>query len=100
MTFQSVVMLSDASNRSVDEVGGKALTLARLSVLGLPVPPGFIVTAGLLEGSAEAIRASVEQALDASAFAHARTFAVRSSAIAEDLVGQIPEALQAVSAAN
>jgi phosphoenolpyruvate synthase/pyruvate phosphate dikinase len=85
MTVQPVVMVSDASNQSVEEVGGKALTLAKLSALGLPVPPGFIVTASLLERSAALIRASVEHALSAPSFAHATTFAVRSSAVAEDL---------------
>lgn len=85
MTVQPVVMVSDASDQSVHEVGGKALTLARLSALGLPVPPGFIVTASLLERSAALIRASVEHAVSAPSFAHATTFAVRSSAVAEDL---------------
>jgi len=41
----AVLWLSDISLDSLDRVGGKAASLGELTRNGLPVPPGFVVTA-------------------------------------------------------
>ena len=43
------LVLSEPTAVEVSETGGKGASLARLSALGLPVPPGFVVRCGALE---------------------------------------------------
>ncbi|SNZ15176.1 phosphoenolpyruvate synthase [Natronoarchaeum philippinense] len=42
----AILWLGDISADSLEEVGGKAASLGELTVNDLPVPPGFVVTAG------------------------------------------------------
>ena len=91
--------------REVAHAGGKGASLARMSALGLPVPPGFVVPAGCLVETlgdgGEALRAALPDAAKAQAIvagleppaaiadAYAALgddppVAVRSSASAED----------------
>jgi len=67
------------------DVGGKAHGLARLARLGLPVPPGFCVTAAAYRAhvSAPAVRARIEAALAAREIERADALASVRRAIAE-----------------
>lgn len=71
-----------------ESVGGKALSLGRMSAAGLPVPPGFCVTTAAyrrLRGQSFAADAAlVEQIGEAYRRLGAGLVAVRSSATAED----------------
>jgi len=95
-----VIGLDEIREEAAAEVGGKALGLARLAALGLPVPPGFVVTASFfgeirarapvepeIEGLARrlpaALRGEIEAALDALGQAP-DGYAVRSSSAEED----------------
>ena len=42
----AVAWLEDVRSTDVDGVGGKAASLGELTAAGLPVPSGFVVTAG------------------------------------------------------
>ncbi|TCO61915.1 PEP/pyruvate-binding domain-containing protein [Actinocrispum wychmicini] len=68
------------------DVGGKAANLARLLRLGFPVPPGWVVTlrADQLRRSGELSEKAVEALVREGMRTNCRTFAVRSSAVAED----------------
>ncbi len=81
----AVVRLADAATLPVAVVGGKASTLARLAVAGFPVPPGLVITSAAWERPRSELATAVTAALDSAAFAGA--YAVRSSAVAEDLPG-------------
>jgi pyruvate,water dikinase len=89
--------------REVAQAGGKGASLARMSELGLPVPPGFVIPAGALAAAVdtEALRAALPDAAKAQAIIAAAQppaeiveayaalgddppVAVRSSACAED----------------
>ena len=75
-----VIMLSEAGTADRSTVGGKAGVLGELAAAGLPVPPGFVVTAADLDAHAwEAALAEAVGELGGS------WFAVRSSGAAEDL---------------
>jgi pyruvate,water dikinase len=50
----TVVWLDDAACRDVASAGGKGASLARMAAAGLPVPPAFVVPAGVLEASVDA----------------------------------------------
>jgi pyruvate, water dikinase len=100
-----VLRFDEAECRLVAHAGGKGASLARMSELGLPVPPGFVVPAGCLvealgDGGA-ALRAALPDAAKAQAVVAAveppaaiaeayaalgddPPVAVRSSACAED----------------
>jgi pyruvate,water dikinase len=92
-----VLSLRDAAEASVERVGGKAATLARLLVAGHPVPDGFVLTAEAARAAQEEARrggrsdpaelpADVAAALhDALADVGDAPVAVRSSGVAEDL---------------
>lgn len=56
MTNSTVVWLADDACRDVACAGGKGASLAAMTAAGLPVPPGFVVPAGLLEESVDAER--------------------------------------------
>ena len=45
-TLMAVAWLEDVRSTDVDGVGGKAASLGELTAAGLPVPSGFVVTAG------------------------------------------------------
>jgi pyruvate, water dikinase len=101
-----VLAIADAACRDTGVAGGKGASLARMSALGLPVPPGFVVTAECLvealpdhgaelraalpdAARAQAIVAAAEppaaiREAYASLGADAPPVAVRSSACAED----------------
>lgn len=73
-----IVWLSEPANVLVQEVGGKALSLLKLSNAGHSVPPGFIIPVGYdVSKYADAIVSAFKK-LGAS------KVAVRSSAVAED----------------
>lgn len=80
-----IVTLTDSAAASVPAVGSKAANLARLAAAGLPVPPGFVVTAGAWVQPPGDLAVAIDRALGADELAGAPTFAVRSSALAEDL---------------
>ncbi|MFC6836549.1 phosphoenolpyruvate synthase [Halomarina ordinaria] len=42
----AVLWLDDVGSDDIDDVGGKGASLGELTGAGLPVPPGFVVTAG------------------------------------------------------
>ena len=72
--------LGDAGAAERARVGGKAGVLGELAAAGLPVPPGFVVTAADLDADGwEAALAEAAGELGGS------RFAVRSSGAAEDL---------------
>jgi pyruvate,water dikinase len=96
---------ADEACRDVARAGGKGASLARMSALGLPVPPGFVVTADCLAAAlpdgGEALRAALPDAARAQeivaaadppdeigdaydALGAGAPVAVRSSACAED----------------
>ncbi|MDP3179475.1 MAG: PEP/pyruvate-binding domain-containing protein, partial [Spirochaetaceae bacterium] len=62
-----IVPLAGAEERSLEELGGKALGLGRLIAAGFSVPPGFCVAASAYKEAAEvlapAIRAALREAL-------------------------------------
>ena len=105
MADESVVWFADEACRDVACAGGKGASLAAMTALGLPVPPGFVVASWVLERSvdaeelrrlavaedhvgAEALVAGAEPPREAILEAYAELgqplVAVRSSACAED----------------
>jgi pyruvate,water dikinase len=96
---------ADEACRDVARAGGKGASLARMSALGLPVPPGFVVSADCLAAALPDAGAALRAALPDAALAQAivagaeppgeigdaydalgldAPVAVRSSACAED----------------
>jgi hypothetical protein len=78
-----VVALAAAGELGSNRVGSKAFNLARLAAAGLPVPPGFVVVPEAFEAW-EVAEPAVAGAVRELA---ADRYAVRSSAVAEDLRG-------------
>jgi phosphohistidine swiveling domain-containing protein len=78
-----VVALAAAGELGPDRVGSKAFNLARLAEAGFPVPPGFVVMPEAFEAWEVAEPAVAAAAGDVGA----DRYAVRSSAVAEDLWG-------------
>src|SRR4051812_20548296 len=78
----------DIGPDDVDSVGGKGLSLARLSGAGLPVPPGFCVTTAAYRrcrGDTPALRDDLAGEIkNAYLRLGGGAVAVRSSATAED----------------
>ncbi|UZX03524.1 hypothetical protein F8G81_13540 [Arthrobacter sp. CDRTa11] len=70
-----------------ESVGGKAAALSALASAGFPVPPGFVVTRAALESDADAGNGPGDRLQAAAAATGPGPFAVRSSAVAEDLPG-------------
>ena len=65
--------------------GGKGLSLGRMAVAGLPVPPGFVVTTEAYRRAGGAVGPELRAAIEAAyAKLDGRRVAVRSSATAED----------------
>jgi phosphohistidine swiveling domain-containing protein len=105
MTHALICWLQDIADDQVSLVGGKAANLGRLLRLGLPVPPGFVVTTAayrafvaddnLTEVDPAELRARIADAPIPAAISGAvqeayqrlgaSSVAVRSSATAEDL---------------
>ncbi len=81
-----VVRLADAAAMTPTTAGVKAATLATLSAAGFPVPPGLVVTSTSWT-HADAARAELERLLAHEDFSGVARFAVRSSAVSEDLPG-------------
>jgi pyruvate,water dikinase len=98
-----ILRFQDAACVEVARAGGKGASLARMSALGLPVPPGFVVSANELASvvDVEALRAALPDAVRAQEIVRAAQppaeiaeayaalgddppVAVRSSACAED----------------
>ena len=79
----TVVRLAAAGDMDVEIVGVKAFNLARLAAAGLPVPAGFVLTAEALTDW----DAAVWEVRAAAGELGADRFAVRSSAVTEDLAG-------------
>src|SRR5690242_18816560 len=79
--WNSIVNLAAAGAVDRRIVGGKAGVLGELAAAGLPVPTGFVVTASAL---AHPDRLDATLAETVAGVGGAR-FAVRSSAVAEDL---------------
>jgi pyruvate,water dikinase len=72
----AVVWLEDVRSADLGTVGGKAASLGELTAAGLPVPPGFVVTAGTY-------RTFIEEAeIDEELFAAVDVDAEDSSALA------------------
>jgi phosphoenolpyruvate synthase/pyruvate phosphate dikinase len=79
-----VVALAAGCELGPDRVGSKAFNLACLIAAGLPVPPGFVVMPEAFEAWGVAEPAVIAAASDLGA----DRYAVRSSAVAEDLRGR------------
>jgi pyruvate,water dikinase len=86
--MREVVTLDEIGPADAQDVGGKALGLARLEGAGLPVPPGFVVTTAAYRRLGRRDPASDPGLCEAIASAYRRLgggpVAVRSSATAED----------------
>ncbi|MEV1248747.1 PEP/pyruvate-binding domain-containing protein [Nonomuraea sp. NPDC050022] len=72
-----IIRLADAAGLGRERIGGKAAALAVLAAEGFPVPDGFVIPTDAAPSADELDR--VVEALGAG------PFAVRSSAVAEDL---------------
>src|SRR5437764_14664922 len=87
LTMPDLLPLDAITVTDAPAVGGKALGLARLTRAGLPVPPGFCLTADAYRRLHKTGLAS-DTALSATVAAAYRQLggpvAVRSSAVAED----------------
>ncbi|WP_327147849.1 pyruvate, phosphate dikinase [Nocardia sp. NBC_01329] len=65
----SVLPLGPATTAGPDLLGGKALSLQRMSALGIPVPPAFVITTEVcrrMHGSGESLPAEVWDAVPAA----------------------------------
>ena len=80
-----ILTLADVAREPVRVVGGKAANLARLAAAGFPVPPGLVVTPDAWAQPPARLVEAIAGALAVGEFAEAARFAVRSSALAEDL---------------
>ncbi|WP_291994389.1 PEP/pyruvate-binding domain-containing protein [Candidatus Accumulibacter sp. ACC003] len=79
-----LIDLADAADAHSAVVGGKALTLGRMKRLGLPVPPGLVVTApALASGITPALAENLQAEITRRGWAE-KALAVRSSAPQED----------------
>lgn len=77
-----VVWFRNISQHDVVRAGGKGAALGELTQVGIPVPPGFVITA---EAYGESVSPDLAQEiLNAFDFLGAEFVAVRSSATAED----------------
>jgi pyruvate,water dikinase len=89
----AVLAFPDAGCDDVARAGGKGASLARMAALGLPVPPGFVVTADVLAAAlpdaAAQLRALVAQGASAASEAQAL---VRDVAIPDELRSALAEA--------
>ncbi len=56
MTNTTMLWFTDEACRDVRLAGGKGASLAAMTAEGLPVPPGFVIPAYVLEQSVQAER--------------------------------------------
>jgi phosphohistidine swiveling domain-containing protein len=85
MLDRLVLPLKDITDSDTKQVGGKASNLAKLVQAKLPVPKGLAVGLAAFSHNGKLLETAKEQAqqlLD-----HSKTYAVRSSALAEDAEG-------------
>jgi pyruvate,water dikinase len=82
MDSVGLLTLADAAGVGAERVGGKAAALARLMVAGFAVPAGFVVTDAAFNLPTDVFDAAIASAATGLG---AGPFAVRSSAVAEDL---------------
>src|SRR5664279_3364831 len=82
----NLLRFNEINKNDVPLVGGKGASLGEMINVGIPVPPGFVVTTDMyLAYSDKEIPASIqEEILEAFDDLGAERVAVRSSAIAED----------------
>lgn len=118
-----IEFFDDINENALGLVGGKGLSLAKMTQAGLPVPPGFVVTTELYKECkvskviSDSVQADLYAAFDRLG---ANRVAVRSSAISEDsetaswagqfesymnvtrdsLIGRIKDCWQSVDGAN
>jgi pyruvate,water dikinase len=90
----AVLAFGDAGCREAARAGGKGASLARLAALGMPVPPGFVVTADMLaaalpNGGAALRRLVSERGVSAAERAQAM---VREAVISDQLRVALTEA--------
>jgi pyruvate,water dikinase len=77
-----LVKLSEVGRKNIALVGGKAASLGEMIKVGIPVPPGFVITTkAYSEGMTDQLKNEIYRAFDELAL---ERVAVRSSAIAED----------------
>jgi pyruvate,water dikinase len=93
------VDLSDAACERLDLAGGKAVNLARLARMGMPVPPGFCITTHGYRAfvRANSIGGVIEKSLselDAAAAAGRIRAAFTAGAIPPELAAEIAEGYQ------
>jgi pyruvate, water dikinase len=93
----AVLAFPDAGCDEVALAGGKGASLARMSALGLPVPPGFVVTADVLRAALPDAAAAL-RALCARGAADEAQALVRSVAIPAELRAAAAEAYAALGA--
>jgi pyruvate,water dikinase len=94
-----LVFLDEERCRDVGLAGGKGASLARMTALGMPVPPGFVVSADALEAAladtADAIRevlARGERGEDLATIAAEATALVRAADSGRAFPAQVAEA--------
>jgi pyruvate,water dikinase len=80
-----VVSLFEAADLPAAELGSKASTLARLAVADFPVPVGLVITSGANTLPASQLAGPVRAGLESLGLPASTRYAVRSSAVAEDL---------------
>lgn len=76
-----IKFLNEASNRDVNEVGGKAAALGELIKAGIPVPEGFVITTKVSLNDIENVKKDIFKAFDKLS---CKSVAVRSSGTRED----------------
>ncbi len=98
-----IVSLDDIACHNTEVAGGKGASLGRMRAAGLPVPPGFVVTADALNdsltkgGVAQEVMdliTGLEDGTDVAAIASRIQAVVRSAPPWEDLAGEIVEAYE------
>ena len=58
-----LLAFDEAACADVEVAGGKGASLARMTALGMPVPPGFVVPADALEAALAGTAASIREVL-------------------------------------
>lgn len=76
--MSSIKKFGEISKENVDLVGGKGASLGEMTNVGIPVPPGFVITTDGFQNDIE------QETLEAFDKLNAEKVAVRSSAVAED----------------
>jgi pyruvate,water dikinase len=77
VSHAALVWFDDPACRDVAVAGGKGASLAAMTVAGLPVPPGFVVGASMLESCLDSARLRELALARAHEEAHALVLAIR-----------------------